>query len=100
MSDSIGNSTSRISVRYYHSIPVADWVHLFRYRTVSDIGIIFHSGIECQTVRHSGIYKNLSGGGKGCICTSTFGSGDEYTLHVVSCRGWRLKIFIAVAESA
>ncbi len=43
---------------WYRSIPVPDWVPLFRYRTGSGIRIFVHSGTGltgCQTVRHSGI---------------------------------------------
>jgi hypothetical protein len=39
----IGIPVSDISVRHL-SFPVPDWVPLFRYRTGTGIGILFHSG--------------------------------------------------------
>jgi hypothetical protein len=56
-----GRPASCISFRY-RSIPVPDWVFLFRYRTGSSIGIFVHSGTGltgCRTVRHSGIWKSF-----------------------------------------
>jgi hypothetical protein len=53
----IGIPASCISVRY-RSIPVPDWVPLFRYPTGSGIGFFVHSGTGLtglRTVRHSGI---------------------------------------------
>jgi hypothetical protein len=54
----IGISASYISVRY-RSIPVPDWVLIFRYRTGSGISIFVHSGtglIGCHAdIQHSGI---------------------------------------------
>ncbi len=53
----IGIPASYISVRY-RSIPLPDWVPLFRYRTGSGIVISDHSSTgltECRTVQHSGI---------------------------------------------
>ncbi len=58
----IGIPASDISIRY-RSIPVTDWVFLFRYRTGSGIGTLFHSGIgltRCRIVRHSGIFKKCT----------------------------------------
>jgi hypothetical protein len=58
----IGIPASCISVRY-KSIPVPDWVPIFRYQTGSGIGIFVHSGTGltgCQTVRHSGIQERCT----------------------------------------
>jgi hypothetical protein len=46
----IGISASCVSVRY-RSIPVQDWVPLFRYRTGSGIGIFVHSGTRLTGYR-------------------------------------------------
>ncbi len=56
----VGIPSSSISVRY-RSIPVPDWIPVFRHRTASGIGIFIHSGTGltgCRTFRHSGILKH------------------------------------------
>ncbi len=53
----IGIPASDFSVRY-RSIPVPDWVPLFRYQIGSVICILFHPGTAHRILRRSGIYKN------------------------------------------
>jgi hypothetical protein len=58
------HSASEISVQN-RSIPVPQWVSLFRYRTGYGFCILFHSGIGltgCRTVWRKGVL---------CTCTST-----------------------------
>jgi hypothetical protein len=60
----------------YRSIPIPEWVPLFRYRTGFGIGILFHSvtGLTgCRTVRHSGIFKNCTKEERCTPCTSLHG---------------------------
>jgi hypothetical protein len=57
----IGILASGISGRYW-SIPVQNWVALFRHRAGSGIGIVVCSSTgltDCRTVRHSGIESTL-----------------------------------------
>jgi hypothetical protein len=73
----IGILASCISVRY-RSIPVPNWISLFRYRTGSGIGIFVHSGTGltgCRTVRHlkKGYTRHVH----------TAGCGNGYTLQVL-----------------
>ncbi len=66
----IGIPVSDISVRY-RSIPVPDWVPLLRYRTGTDIGILFHLVPDWPDAGRSGIFKNCRKEERGTPCTST-----------------------------
>ncbi len=82
---SIGIPASSISVRY-RSIPLPDWISLFRYRTASGIGILFIpvpvwlDAVYSPTFRHLKVL--YEGGERYTIHVYTVGGGEEYTLHV------------------
>ncbi len=70
----------------YRSIPLPDWVLIFRYRTGSGISIFVHSGtvlIGCQTSDIPALIKTYT------LHVDTASDGLGYTLHVHSAEGGR-----------
>ncbi len=96
-------SASGISI-WYRSMPVTDWVPLFRYQTGFQHRHLVHSSTEetgCWTVRYSGISKKLFYYENGHTASNRshcwrwkgehparlYDCGKEYTLHINNAGG-------------
>ncbi len=76
-------SASCISVRCL-SIPVVDWVHLFKYRTSSDIDLFVYSGTGetgCWPLRHLKSFRKM---GRDIACTSKWRVWEGYTPYTAA----------------